>query len=51
MQPAAVVGQTLVQGGGAEAAEGAQISEGLRVAGLSERDGDALVDRAWLAGR
>jgi hypothetical protein len=43
-------GQTLVEGGSAQAAQGAQIGEWLRVSGFGEGGGDALVDRALLAG-
>ena len=43
-------GQALVERGGADAAQGAQIGEWLRVTGFGEGGGDALVDRALLGG-
>lgn len=44
------LGQVLVERGSADAAQGAQIGEWLRVSGLGEGGGDALVDRALLGG-
>src|ERR1700677_3119389 len=41
-------GDALVEGGGANAATGPQIREGLGLAGLGEGGGDAVVEGVWL---
>ena len=41
-------GDAVVEGGGANAATGSQIGEGLWLAGLGEGGGDAVVEGVWL---